>query len=225
MLDAVDGRLRDGDALCGERGSDLRLSHASADQSFNDRLGGLVHTPQGNTTAYSCLYACAASLDVRRTTQDNCTVIRKGIPFAEIVTEAAKSIPEVWDADGNLNLAAVARYYKRRGHPVTQPTLHRLFSGKHAQPSSRVIEATHHVMRVPRGLLRGDPMSADLERHLLEYKLSTIFLARKLESLPQRVRDNIYNQIETAFEQQEQLQRAIDAGSVSPIDRTRPKKP
>lgn len=68
-------------------------------------------------------------------------------------------------------------------------------------------------------------MSADLERHLLEYKLSTIFLARKLESLPQRVRDNIYNQIETAFEQQEQLQRAIDAGSVSPIDRTRPKKP
>lgn len=66
-------------------------------------------------------------------------------------------------------------------------------------------------------------MSADLERHLLDYKLSTIFLARKLESLPPRVRDNIYNQIESAFEQEELLQRAIDSGSISSIDR-RPKK-
>lgn len=145
----------------------------------------------------------------------------KGIPFADIVTAAAKTIPELWDQDGNLNLAAVARYYTRRGYPVTQPTLHRLFSGKHAQPSNRVIEATHHVMRVPRSLLRGDPMSADLERLLTDYNLSTLLLARKLESLPQRVRDNIYNYVETEIDREEQLRRAIDSGSVSSIDRPR----
>jgi hypothetical protein len=161
-------------------------------------------------------------LDVHRTTQDNCSVMHKGIPFADIVVAAAKSIPELWDQDGNLNLAAVARYYKRKGHPVTQPTLHRLFSGKHAQPSSRVIEATHHVMRVPRSLLRGDPMGADLERLLTDYHLSTLLLAKKLEALPQRARDNIYGYIENELDREEQLRRAIDSGSVSSIDRSRP---
>lgn len=158
---------------------------------------------------------------MRRTTQDNCAVTNKGIPFADIVTAASKSIPEVWDQDGKLNLAALSRYYARKGHPVTQPTLHRLFSGKHAQPSSRVIEATHYVMRLPRSLLRGDPMSVDLERLLTDYNLSTLLLAKKLESLPQRVRDNIYNYIETEIEREDQLRRAIDSGSVASIERSR----
>lgn len=158
---------------------------------------------------------------MRHTPADNCVMTGEGIPFAEIVRAAAKSVPELWDQDGNLNLAAVARYYKRKGHPVTQPTLHRLFSGKHGQPSNRVIEATHQVMRVPRSLLRGDPMGADLDRLLTDYNLSTLFLAKKLESLPQRVRENIFNQIETAIEHEEQLRRAIDSGSIASIERTK----
>ena len=142
------------------------------------------------------------------------------------MTAAAKSIPELWDGDGKINLTAVARYYERKGHPVSQPTLHRLFSGKHSQPSSRVIEATHMVLRVPRNLLRGDAMGGDLERTLADFNLSTLFLAKKLESLPRRIRENIYNQIETALEHEEQLQRAIDQGSsVTSFERSRqPKK-
>lgn len=156
---------------------------------------------------------------MHRTTQHNCFAMKKGIPFADIVTAAAKSIPELWDGDGKLNLTAVARYYERRGHPVTQPTLHRLFSGKHGQPSSRVIEATHRVFpQVPRSLLRGDPMSSDLERLLTDYNLSTLFLAKKLEALPPRVRSNILNQIENEFEREEQLRKAIEAGSVTTIE-------
>jgi hypothetical protein len=151
-------------------------------------------------------------------------VSNKRIPFADIVMAAARSVPELWDGDGKLNLTALSRYYKRKGHPVTQPTLHRLFSGKHSQPSDRVIEATHHVMRVPRSQLRGDPMSPDLERLLTDYNLSTLLLAKKLESLPQRIRDNIYTLIENELDREDQLRRAIDSGSVTPFERKSPKR-
>lgn len=68
-------------------------------------------------------------------------------------------------------------------------------------------------------------MGADLDRMLTDYNLSTLFLAKKLESLPQRVRESIFNQIEAAIEQQDQLRRAIDSGSVTIIDRLKqPKK-
>lgn len=67
-------------------------------------------------------------------------------------------------------------------------------------------------------------MSADLERLLTDYNLSTLLLAKKLESLPQRVRENIFNQIETAIEHEEDLRRAIDTGHVASIERMRPLK-
>jgi len=69
-------------------------------------------------------------------------------------------------------------------------------------------------------------MGGDLERTLADFNLSTLFLAKKLESLPRRIRENIYNQIETALEHEEQLQRAIDQGSsVTSFERSRqPKK-
>lgn len=134
---------------------------------------------------------------------------KKKLTFAEIVTAAAKAVPELWDQDGKLNLSAVARYYRRKGHPVTQATLHRLFKGKHGEPSNRVIEATHVVLRVPRSLLRGDPMAADLEEILGRYPLSTILLAKRLEDLPIKTRQRIQELIEEAFEKEEQLRRAM----------------
>lgn len=65
-------------------------------------------------------------------------------------------------------------------------------------------------------------MGADLERLLTDYNLSTLLLAKKLEALPQRIRDNIYNYVETEIEREEQIRRAIDSGSVASIERTRP---
>ena len=146
----------------------------------------------------------------------------KRLTFAEIVTAAAKSVPELWDQDGKLNLAALARYYKKKGYPITQATLHRLFAGKHKTPSPRAIDATHFALRVPRGLLRGEGMNSDLERALTDYNLSTLFLAKKIEALPQRVKDNILNYVETELEREEQLRRAIDSGAVTSIDRPKP---
>jgi hypothetical protein len=134
---------------------------------------------------------------------------KKKLSFSEIVTAAAKPVPELWDQDGNLNLSAVARYYKRKGHPVTQATLHRLFHGKHGEPSNRVLEATHVVLRVPRSLLRGDPMAADVEEIFGRYPLSTILLAKRLEDLPVKTRKRIQELIEDAFEKEEQLHRVM----------------
>lgn len=134
---------------------------------------------------------------------------KKKLTFGEIVTAAAKSVPELWDQDGNLNLSAVARYYEKKGHPVSQATLHRLFNGKHGEPSSRVIESTHKVLRVPRSLLRGDPMAADVEEIFGRYPLSTILLAKRLEELPAKTRKRIFEQIEEAFEQEEKLQKLL----------------
>ena len=65
-------------------------------------------------------------------------------------------------------------------------------------------------------------MGADLERLLTDYHLSTLLLAKKLEALPQRARDNIYSYIENELDREEQLRRAIESGSVSSIDRSRP---
>jgi len=147
----------------------------------------------------------------------------KRLTFAEIVTAAAKSVPELWDQDGKLNLAALARYYNKKGYQITQPTLHRLFAGKHKSPSPRVIDATHYALRIPRGLLRGEGMNSDLDRALTDYNLSTLFLAKKIEALPQRVKDNILNLVETELEREDQLRRAIDIGTVTPIDRNKPR--
>lgn len=145
---------------------------------------------------------------------------KKKLTFPEVVTAAAKSVPELWDQDGKLNLSAVARYYKRKGHPVTQATLHRLFNGKHGEPSKKVIEATHNVLRVPRSLLRGDPMAADVEEILGRYPLSTILLAKRLEDLPPTTRKRILEMIEEAYEKEEQLRKLMqDAPNITPIKR------
>lgn len=67
-------------------------------------------------------------------------------------------------------------------------------------------------------------MSADLERLLTDYNLSTLFLAKKLESLPRRVRDTIYNQIENEFEREEQVRKAIETGRVATLENRAPHK-
>lgn len=151
---------------------------------------------------------------------DNCSMNKKKLTFSDIVTAAAKSVPELWDQDGNLNLSAVARYYKRKGHPVTQATLHRLVNGKHGTPSNRVIEATYNVLRVPRSLLRGDPMAADLDEMLSRYPLSTLMLAKRLEELPPTTRKRILELIEEAYEKEEQLRRLMkDSPNITPLKR------
>lgn len=136
---------------------------------------------------------------------------KKKITFREIVEAAAKAVPAVWSDDGQINLSELSRYYDRKGHPVSQATLHRLFHGKHGAPSSRVVDATNAVLRVPRSLLRGDPMAADIDELLGRYPLSTILLAKRLEDLPPVTRKRILEMVEEAYDKEEQLQRLMAA--------------
>lgn len=144
----------------------------------------------------------------------------KKFSFKEILEEASKSVPGLHTADGRLNLTAVAKYYERRGHPVSQPTLHRLYKGEHKTLSRDTLEATHLVFRIPRAILRGEPMRPEMEDLLADYKLSTLLLAQKIESLPKEFRDAINAQVEAYLDQREQLSRAFQ-GNVTPIDKSR----
>jgi hypothetical protein len=136
---------------------------------------------------------------------------RKQLTFGEVVEAAAKAVPEVWDDDGEINLSALSRYYGRKGHPVSQATLHRLFHGKHGAPSTKVVDATHAVLRVSRSLLRGEPMAADLEELLGRYSLSTLLLAKRLDELPPPTRRRILEMIEEAYDKEEQLRQLTAA--------------
>jgi hypothetical protein len=136
---------------------------------------------------------------------------KKKPTFREIVEAAARAVPEVWDDDGSLNLSALARYYKRKGHPVSQPTFSRLFKGTHKAPSTDVIEATNAVLRVSRSFLRGEPMAADVEELLGRYSLSTLLLAKRLEELPATSRRRILEMIEEAYEKEEQIRQLAES--------------
>lgn len=145
---------------------------------------------------------------------------KKKVPFRELVEAAAKAVPEVWDDDRTLNTSALSRYYKRKGHYVSQPTFSRLFDGTHEAASERVIKATHAVLRVPLSLLRGEPMAADVEELLGRYPLSTLLLAKRLEDLPPTSRRRILEMIEEAYEKEEQIRRLAESSpNVTPIKR------
>lgn len=153
------------------------------------------------------------------TVQTMAAMATKKYSFKELLEDAARSVPHLWTDDDRLNLSAVARYYKKKGYPIPQPTLQRLCTKEHGKPSDNTINATYHVFGIPRALLRGEPMRPEMEEQLAEYKLSTLFLAKKIESLPKAFRDSIYAQIEAFLDQREQLSRAPN---VTVLDRDRP---
>lgn len=140
--------------------------------------------------------------------------------FRDVIEAAAKPYPSLWKSDGTLNSTALARHYKSKGHPVAQGTLHRLLKGKHKEVSKETVEATCAVFRVPKHLLRGDPVSAELEKLLVDYKLSTLLLAQKIESLPPDAYQSVVNHLNSLIEREEQLKQ-LRPDNVTRID---PKK-
>lgn len=50
--------------------------------------------------------------------------------FRELVSEGARLFPSLWKASGEINISAMARLYKAKGFPVSQPTLQRLWDGE-----------------------------------------------------------------------------------------------
>lgn len=144
---------------------------------------------------------------------------RRAPTFQELIEAAAKPFRELWRDDSRLNLAALNRHYEKRGHPLSEASLSRIFAGKQ-DPGEEAIEATHLVFRIPRSMLRGEPVSAEMEKALTDYKLSTLLLAQKIEALPKEDYYVITQQIERALENHERLQEAMQSSTnVTQIDR------
>lgn len=146
----------------------------------------------------------------------------KKLTFKEVIDEAVKPYPKLFKPDGRtINFSALARYYKEKGHEVQNSTLWRTYHGK-TTPSEETIEATHRVWRLPKSMLRGEPVTAEMEEVLTKYSLSTLMLAAKIERLRPREYQSLVQQIDLALETQEQLERALkDSGKVTSIDKNK----
>lgn len=138
--------------------------------------------------------------------------------FKEIIEAAAKPYGELWKSDGTLNSTALARFYKVKGHPVAQGTLHRLLKGKHKEVSKETADATHAVFRVPKHILRGEPLSAELEKLLSDFKLSTLLLAQKIEALPKDAYQSVVTHIETLLDREDRIKQ-LRPPNVTPMKR------
>lgn len=142
--------------------------------------------------------------------------------FAELLIGAAKLIPGLV-VDGKPNLTAISKHTAKRGHRVPQPTLHRHVypkDGESRRLQDEVARALEAVFAVPARYWKGEPMSDQDARALHQVNLETILLAQKIESLPQKVRDELLTRIENAATDQEELRRLLASTSnVTPIDR------
>jgi hypothetical protein len=146
---------------------------------------------------------------------------RRQLTFKELIEAAAQPYKELWRADGKLNLGAVARHYKAKGHPLSEATLSRILR-EIQEVGPDTVDATHHTFGIPKALLRGEPMTSDAEKALTDYKLSTILLAQRLEGLPKEDYYAIVEQVERALEHKRRLEEAYrSSGNVTPIDRAK----
>lgn len=144
---------------------------------------------------------------------------KEQLTFKDLVEAAAKPFKELWRGD-RLNLGALSRRYKAKGHPLSEASLSRILTGKQGVGPDTV-EATYHALGIPRNLLRGEPMSSEMEEVLTQYKLSTLLLAKRIESLPKDEYYALVEQIERILERENRVKEAIRTGNVTPIERAK----
>jgi hypothetical protein len=141
--------------------------------------------------------------------------------WAGLLREAAAGYPSLWKNEQELNLAAVARHYEKHGYPIPQPTLHRLYFGKHDRPSEAVIAATHAVFKIPLAMLRGERVSRDLDQVLERYPLQVLLLAERIGKLSKLDRDAMLLQLQAAEDRQRQIEELRTDNKVTHIDRSK----
>ena len=147
---------------------------------------------------------------------------KKNYLFRELVRDGARLFPSLWKVSGEINITAVAKLYKTKGWPVSQPTLQRLWDGDYA-PSNATIEATYHVFGIPRELLRAETGGSQMDDLINGYGLPTLLIAKKLSALPKEDYDAIVTQIELAATRAARMSKLIEesGGTVTAIDRKR----
>jgi hypothetical protein len=124
---------------------------------------------------------------------------RRQLTFKELIEAAAQPYKELWRADGKLNLGAVARHYKAKGHPLSEATLSRILR-EIQEVGPDTVDATHHTFGIPKAIL----------------------LAQRLEGLPKEDYYAIVEQVERALEHKRRLEEAYrSSGNVTPIDRAK----
>lgn len=227
-LDSVKGRLRDTHPQSGELLRDLLLGHAVRFDEIADDVGrgfGIVHPPSIYAPVVSSIRLRKIACQHPAKPETGVAMPGKPFTFVEVLEAACRPHPELWREDETgtavLNLAAVARHYARRGHPVTQPNLFRL-TKEGQRPGDKVVEATHAVFGIPRAILRGEPLSHEMERTLGKAQLSTLLLAERIEELDRDDYREMVQLLEHLERKKEQLQRAIES---SPNVRSLPKRP
>lgn len=153
---------------------------------------------------------------------NQCMPQRRNNRFRDLVSEGARLFPSLWKSSGEMNITAMAKLYRMKGWPVSQPTLQRLWDGEY-DPSNTTIDATYHVFGIPRELLRGESRESDMNELLTGYGLPTLLIAKKLAKLPKEDFDAIVTQIELATVRAEKLHRLMEesGGTVTPIDKKR----
>jgi hypothetical protein len=166
-----------------------------------------------------------ASLPVQCDPQNNMSMVgeekKLSAVWASLLREAAANYPGLWKNEQELNLAAVARHYEKHGYPIPQPTLHRLYFGKHDRPSEAVIAATHAVFKIPLTMLRGELVSRDLDQLLDRYPLQVLLLAERIGKLPKSDRDAMLLQLQVAEDRQKQLDDLRADAKVTVLDRSK----
>lgn len=103
--------------------------------------------------------------------------------FKQLLEAGAKPFPSLWH-DGRLVASRVARFCSERGHPVSQATLSRHLTAKHGSIDDITVDALEAVLRIPRAMLRNEPLTPRMEELLKRYPLEVILLAEQLNSLP-----------------------------------------
>lgn len=140
--------------------------------------------------------------------------------FEALLKEAARPHRAMWKSDGELNLGEIARVSKARGYPLSEASLSRILRGLQ-EVGDRAINAVHHTLGIPKSLLRGEPMSSDLEKALTETRLSTLMLAKRIEDLPKDEYYALVEQVARIEERENRMKEAFRSGNVTPIDRAK----
>lgn len=149
-------------------------------------------------------------------------MIKKGPSLREALEAALQWIPDARMANGRPNTSALERHFEKKGAPLSQSTLHRLFADKSDKPrklDAKTIEALHAVLKIPRSILRGEAMSADTERAMVQYGLDVFLLAQKIAELPVPTRELISRQIDELLIHEQDLKKSFESGNVTPLHR------
>jgi len=149
---------------------------------------------------------------------------KKRLSFRDVLEAATQHKPSLRTAEGRLVLSRVAEYCTERGYPVSQPTLSRHYRSGGPdghKPDPETIAALTAAFGIPRELMEGEAMSAELDDALTRSSLEDLFLAKRISRLKPGARRALLMQLDEIEKRESELQQALQNSNVSSIERKR----